>query len=301
MRTRQSLFASAICLAVIFAGVGCRKSAPPSPKAPAGPSKWTLDTIGAAEGLKTPESVLADPNAGVAYVANVEITTQGPWGDDGKGFISRLKPDGKLDKLRWRDSAPEAPLNAPKGMCLLRGVLYVADNTRVMSFSLADGKAARIDIPGARRLNDMASDGKFAYVSDTGAGKVHRLEDKPVALKAPQGVNGITFHKARMFAVSWSEHDVYELDPTGKADPKPFGLAKRFRSLDGIEVLDDGTFIVSDFTAGEVCAIRPDRKTVMTLRRFRSPADIGLDRKRMLLYVPEFEADRVVVLKLKRK
>lgn len=300
MTTRQSPFIAAAC-AALAAAAGCRTSAPPAPEPPAGAGKWTAQVVAVAEGFKTPESVLADADAGVAYVANVDTDSAGPWEDDGKGFISRLRPDGKLDALRWRDATADAPLNGPKGMCLLGGVLYVADITRVMSFSLADGKAKRIDVPGARRLNDAATDGKSVYVSDTGVGKIYRLDKKPVALKAPPSVNGITFRKGKMFAVSWGAHDVYELDPAGQADPKPFGLAKRFRSLDGIEVLDDGTLIVSDFLGGEVCAIQPDRKTVTTLCKIRSPADIGLDRKRMLLYVPSFEANKVHVLRLERQ
>jgi hypothetical protein len=300
MTTRQLPLVAAACAA--FAAVaGCRTSTPPTPKPPAGAGEWTAHAVAVAEGFKTPESVLADAEAGLAYVANVDTDNAGPWEDDGKGFLSRLRPDGELEALRWRDSTAAAPLNGPKGMCILGGVLYVADITRVMSFSLADGKARQIDVPGARRLNDAASDGRSVFVSDTGSGKIHRLDEKPVALKAPPSVNGITFHKGGMFAVSWGAHDVYELDPAGQADPKPFGLAKRFRSLDGIEALDDGTLIVSDFLGGEVCAIQPDRKTVATLCRIASPADIGLDRKRMLLYVPSFEANKVHVLRLERQ
>ena len=48
----------------------------------------------------------------------------------------------------------------------------------------------------------------------------------------------------------------------GKTPPKPFGLAAHFKSLDAIEVLDDGTFLVSDFPGNKVCTISADRKTV---------------------------------------
>jgi hypothetical protein len=101
-----------------------------------------------------------------------------------------------------------------------------------------------------------------------------------------------------MFAVSWDLHEVFELDPTGDRPPQPFGVAEHFTNLDGIVVLDDGTFVVSDFTGNKVFAIARDRKTVYILAEIESPADIGLDRKRRLLYVPSFMGDRVFVFKL---
>ena len=56
-----------------------------------------------------------------------------------------------------------------------------------------------------------------------------------------------------MFGVSWTEHEIYELDPAGKKAPVAFGLSDHFTNLDAIEVLGDGTSIVSDFTGNNVC------------------------------------------------
>ena len=94
---------------------------------------------------------------------------------------------------------------------------------------------------------------------------------------------------------------VYELDPSGDNPPVAFGLAEHFTNLDGIEVLDDGTFIVSDFKGNKVCSISADRKTVETLAELDSPADIGIDRSRNLLYVPQFMQNKAVIYKLNRK
>ena len=116
-------------------------------------------------------------------------------------------------------------------------------------------------------------------------------------------INGITFFKEKMYAVSWSEHDLYELDSGGKAEPKPFGLAKHFKNLDAVEVLRDGTFIVSDYGGGKIYTVSPDGKTVHTIIETKgdTPADFGLDRKRSLLYVPYMKSSRVVVYKLEKK
>jgi len=98
--------------------------------------------------------------------------------------------------------------------------------------------------------------------------------------------------------VSWDQHDIFELDPAGETDPVPFGLGAHFTHLDGIEVLDDGTFIVSDFDGNKLWAVGSDRKAIAPLADVETPADIGLDRKRMLLYVPLFMKDEVAIFRL---
>ena len=104
-----------------------------------------------------------------------------------------------------------------------------------------------------------------------------------------------------MFAASWGEKEIYELDPAGKKEPVPFGLSAHFTTPDGIEVLDDGTFIVSDSEGNKVVTIATDRKTVRTLIEGPAPADFGIDRKKHLLYVPMFFKGRVDVYQLKKK
>ena len=274
---------------------------------------------GTCSGFAVPECVVVDPSTGDAYVSNIEAAEGQYWSDDGRAFISRLKPNGTMDVLRWRGSTRKAALNAPKGMCILRGTLYAADNTRVVSYSLASGMPGPvIPIPGAKHLNDMATDGRAVYVSDTEGGKVYRLPSRVIPLRdartgrtvraplatdgrvvsvaAPKSVNGITFHRGHMYCVSWDLHEVYEMDATGRRAPRAFGLASHFKNLDGIEVMDDGTFLVSDFTGNKVCAISPDRKRVTTLATLDTPADIGFDRKRNRLFVPLFGKDRVATL-----
>ena len=302
MTCHGNRWALAACLAGALAGGACDKGG----KAPRGRTPalagWEAERVGVLEGFQVPECVLVNRQADVVYVSNLEISPGAYWKADGKGFISLLQAEGVMEKRRWRDSTADVPLHEPKGMCVVDGVLYVADIFRVMTYPLTGGDGKPIAIPGAKQLNDMVAHGGFAYVSDTATGKIHKLCLPPMTLKAPESVNGITFDdKGRMFAVSWEGHEVYEIDPNGTADPKPFGLADRFQGLDGIEVLDDGTFVVSDLKAGKVCLVSPDRKTVTTLAKVKSPADVGLDRLRKLLYVPTLEENKVVIFKLRRR
>ena len=267
-------------------------------------AQWTAAEV-EVTGFNAPEGVAIDPATGMAYVSNIETATEGYWDDDKTGFISRLLPGGAVDQLRWRDSKPPALLNGPKGLCIHKGWLWVADNKRLKAYQIAGPGAKKFEILGAQRVNDMACDGKAVYVTDTARGIVIRIDDAGglSTIKGPKWINGITFFKDKMYAVSWSEHDLYELDQSGKAEAKPFGLAAHFKNLDAVEVLDDGTFIVSDYTGGKVCTVSPDRKTVRTIITAKddTPADFGLDRGRSLLYVPYMKTSRVVVYKLEKK
>jgi hypothetical protein len=102
-----------------------------------------------------------------------------------------------------------------------------------------------------------------------------------------------------MFGVSWALHEIYELDPTGKSQPQAFGLADHFTNLDGIEVLADGTFIVSDFKGNKVCTVSPDRSSVRTLVEVTSPADIGLNHEEGLLYIPHFMENKLSIYRIR--
>jgi DNA-binding beta-propeller fold protein YncE len=258
------------------------------------------------EGFEAPECVVVDPDTGMAYVSNMATPPESYWEDTGKGFISRLNPDGTMDRLRWVESTGAFILHQPKGMAIQDGKLYVADNKRVLVFSIADARplSAR-SLVGAQQLNDMATDGKHVYVSDTGTGKIHRLnaegEGPAPVVGVVEGVNGITFREGRLYAVSWALHEIFELSLTGEHSPRRFGVDRHFTNLDGIEPMPDGSFIVSDFTGNRVARVSADRHQVKTLYELTTPADIGIDRKRMRLYVPQLQSDRVVVLSLAPK
>jgi hypothetical protein len=294
------LSALAVC-AVVINVIGCQGCVPLS-------REWKAKQILTCEGLNTPECVCIDPETGTGYISNIVAPKKGRgderyWTHDGTGFITRLSPGGARHQDRWAVSVRNAPLGSLKGMCVLEGVLYGADVDRVARYSVETGQPiGPIAIPGAKRLNDMATDGKFVYVSDTELGKVFRLRgDDRDEIKAPVGVNGIAFHKGKLFAVSGPLHEVFELDPEGKAEPQPFGLADQFTALDGIEVLPDGSFLVSDHGNDRVRWIDAGRKMVVTLIRVKTPADIGLDRERMLLFVPSFLDDRVTIYELRKR
>jgi DNA-binding beta-propeller fold protein YncE len=256
------------------------------------------------EGFSAPECVVVDPGTGMAYVSNMASPPETYWADTGKGFISRLRSDGTVDALRWVESTDAFVLHQPKGMAIHDGKLYAADNTRVLVISIADARPlATLEVSGAERLNDMATDGKRVYVSDTGTGKILRLDlsgqGQHEIVGRIGGINGITLDQGRLYAVSWTLHEIFEVPlADGPHLPIAFDLDRHFTNLDGIERMPDGSFLVSDFTGNRVAAVSADRRGVKTLFELTTPADIGIDRERQRLYVPQLQSDRVVVLSL---
>src|SRR3569833_270153 len=75
-------------------------------------------------GFISPETVIHDPLTDVYLVSNVG----GPPVTVNHGFISRVSPDGTILDLRWiQDGVNGVTLRGPKGLCLHRAELYVAD------------------------------------------------------------------------------------------------------------------------------------------------------------------------------
>ena len=264
---------------------------------------WSLTPVATLDGFKVPECALWDGVDNQLLISNIEAPAGQYWTDDGTGYISTHAADGVRKTERWVDTAPNLIVHGPKGMCRLGSHLYFTDNTRLMRCDAKTGAKIEVVTSGYQQANDLATDGEAVWLSDTKAGKVFRVapDGSQREIPSPAGVNGLTCWKGRLFAVSWDLHEVYELDPAGKAAPTSFGLASHFTNLDGIEVLDDGSFIVSDFMGHKISIIDPDRKTVTTLVQTDSPADIGINRAAGLLYVPHFLKDKLTVFRLEQK
>jgi len=264
---------------------------------------WSAELLTTLPGFDVPECAVYDAGTGTVYVSNIESGPDEYWNDDGKSYLSKIGSDHQLEKLRWLDSSEQSPMHSAKGMCILGAHLYFTDNTRLMRCQLTSGQALTVVVDGFDKANDLATDGKNVWVSDTGASKVYCVSPDGAKreVPAPASVNGLTFDGGQLYAVSWGEHDVYQLDAEGKNDPVAFGLADHFTNLDGIEVLSDGSFLVSDFMGNKISIIDADRKTVNKLIDIESPADVGIDRKGKRLYVPSFMEGKVSVFKLQHE
>jgi YD repeat-containing protein len=262
-------------------------------------------------GFATPESVLYDAAADRYLVSNVNGN---PAAADNNGFISVLSPDGQVTALKWIESGKKgAKLDAPKGMGIAKGVLYVADITQVRMFDAKSGAPkGAVAIPGATFLNDIAvtPDGKV-YVSDTGVkvgaggfeptgtdsvyviekGKAKALAKSP-DLGRP---NGVSASGKGVIVVTFGSGEMYRLDDKGqKTDvtKPPKGM------LDGVEAVGDD-LLVSSWEGSAVYRGKLGGTFTPVLEDQKAPADIGWDSKRSRVLVPHFMDDTVEAYDLK--
>ena len=300
MKSTTHLLLAASTLAFVL-GSGCKSSdSSTASDDAAAPAVWAASFVTSLSGFDVPECTLYVASSDLVYVSNIESKPDEYWTEDGTSYLSTIGSDHRIQKQRWLNSSADAPINAAKGMCVLGEHLYFADITRLMRCDLATGKGLVEVASGFQKANDLASDGKDVWLSDTGAGKIFCIspEGKKREIKSPEGINGLTFDKDKFYGVSWTLHEVYELDPSGTNEPVAFGLNSHFTNLDAIEVLSDGSFVVSDFKGNKISHITKDRSKVTTLIKLSTPADIGLNRKKNLLYVPQFLDGKVSIYKL---
>lgn len=247
---------------------------------------WESDTT-----LAVPESVLF--HEGGLYVSLIDGQ---PWTADGKGAIARLDHNGKILDATWVTG-----LNAPKGMGLWLGKLYVADLSEVVVINTSDGKVAgRIPIEGATNLNDITIDEDgTVYVSDSQQGKVHRIKYEDggaeLYLGGLKGVNGLKAMGQELYILT--ANDVLKAS-----------LAKEFTTLatletggDGIEPIGNGDFIISCWP-GLMYYLDKDGKltTLMDTREQKiNTADIGYNPSEKIVYVPTFFKKSVVAYKVR--
>ncbi|WP_414660372.1 SMP-30/gluconolactonase/LRE family protein [Horticoccus sp. 23ND18S-11] len=249
--------------------------------------KWETEAL-----LKTPESVLFDAGARVLYVANID--GKEPWTKDGAGSIGKVGLDGKIIAAEWVKG-----LEAPKGMGLSKGKLYVADIDRMAVIDVAKGAIAEfIAIPGAQQLNDVTVDKTgVVYVSDMKGLKIYAIRNgKPeVFLEGFKRPNGVLAQGDDFYVL-----DSGALLKFSKGKQRTTVVEGMDPSTDGIEHVQGNEFIVSCW-AGAVYYVKGGEKQQLLDTRTQkiNSADIGYDPKGKVVYVPTFFVNTVAAYELK--
>ena len=310
MRTRCFLIALTVLI------VACQKNESTTDTAVATPAPPKTSTVPRPvtinQGLQTPESVLWDPQQDVYFISNINGQ---PLAADNNGYISRVNPDTMQVEAKWVEGGvkPGVTLNAPKGMAIVGETLYVADITTVRKFDRKSGAPqGEIKIPGSTFLNDVASDGIAVYVSDSGlkAGAGGNFEptgtdaiwkiSRDAAMKIAAGddlkrPNGVEAKGGKLWVVSFGGNELYQLDHGKKKNVATLPKG----SLDGLVLLDDGTFLVSSWDGKAVYRGPAAGPFQTVLDNVNAPADIGYDSKRNRLLVPHFMDNIVTIHELK--
>ena len=240
---------------------------------------WETDSV-----LKVPESVILDAKNQRLYVSNID--GKNAWEKDGKGSVALLTLSGRVFNPVWVTG-----LHAPKGMSMFQDFLIVADVDSVVIIDVIKGQVIKkIFVEGAKALNDLVCDKRGnMYVTDSKENKVFNIDAvklKPeLYLEGLSGVNGVTLFEKTLYIV-----DAGTLYRIGK-DKEKIKIADGMEGrTDGVEAIDENTFIVSCWE-GAIWWVKSngEKKLLWDAKKEGyNTADIGIDKKTQTLYVPTF-------------
>ncbi len=225
---------------------------------------------------------------GLYYISNINGK---PAEKNGEGFVSVIYKHGKIKELKWATG-----LNAPKGMDVIDGKLYVSDIDRVALIDTKTGKVLKfIDIPGSVFLNDVAAgpDGNI-YVTDTRKGVIYVLKSDVASVWSNdehlKGVNGITVENGSLLIGSQG----YLLRGDTKTG-KVTVVTEVPIQIDGLVPLGHDRYVVSAW-AGKILYLSPGKapKELFDAKPLNfHTADMSYLPEKKLLLIPTF-TDRMI-------
>jgi sugar lactone lactonase YvrE len=234
------------------------------------------------KGLEQPESVVQDPATGVLYVSNIAGAIMQK---DGNGFIAKLRPDGTIIARDWVKG-----LNAPTGLALFERTLYVADVDELVEINAASGKIVkRYPAQGAIFLNDVAAgDDGTVYASDTPMNTIWRLKDgafEPwLANDTLNGPNGLLVQDGKLIVASFGKlpsegqkqelGGLYAID-VEKQSVSKLGDSEAIGNLDGLQALQPGVYLVTDWAAGGLYRVPAKGKAERVLKLGKGSGDFA--------------------------
>lgn len=276
---RRALLSSSILALGLATGVGALAA--------------DLELVWQATGLDAPESAVFDADAGVFYVSNVNGD---PGAADGNGYITKLSQQGEIEEKEWVTG-----LNAPKGLALHDGTLYVSDIDELVVIDTASGEiAARHQAEGATFLNDVTAheDGRV-FVSDMMQNQIWVLDGdqfelwlQDVELENP---NGLLAEPDRLVVGAWGKpNEDFTTDVPGHLKAVDYaskeitsiGPGEPIGNLDGVEPDGQGGYLVTDWVAGGLYRISSEGKAELLMELNQGSADHEFVESEGLVVIP---------------
>ncbi len=234
MTIRTLAFAMAATFPVLIAGCNPSSNAAPKPHQTDKPRE--LKQIWQATGFSAPEGAARDDQ--YLYISNV--VGEGA-GKDGEGWISRLSHSGEVLDLKWVDG-----LNAPKGMAIHDGHLYVADIDVVRVVELATGTVtATLTIENGKFLNDVTVWKNAVFVADSARQTILRIENNETSVfltdPALGGVNGLLGNGDHLLSSTMTSGSLLKISAEGAITEIATGIP----NADGIGLVEGGYLVSS--------------------------------------------------------
>lgn len=252
----------------------------------------TIDKLWEAkEQLPTPESVLFEESTGLLYVSLID---GGGSDADGKGGVAILNKDGSVKNATWVSG-----LNAPKGLAMHKGLLYIADLSKVIIADVKTGNVVdEIEVDGATFLNDVTVDNRgIVYISDTRENKIFALRNGKASLYLDNvpSVNGLKFYNGKLLALAGKEF--WEIDTNKQVKVFTKGFEQ---GGDGLEPIGNGEYIVTCWP-GIIYHVKADGSfhKLLDVQGEMNTADLGYNAKDRTIYIPTFNSNSVVAYQLK--
>jgi hypothetical protein len=295
---------TAIVVVTVLAACSTSKPDNTTPESLAVVQSDSAGLIASPGGFIQPEAVRYDPDQDVYFVNS--------WGNgdpgarDNNGFISRMTPDGTIERLRFiAGGAGGATLHSPRGMTIVGDTLWVVDADAVRAFNRRTGAPlATVDFSTFKLgfLNDIAAGPDALYLTDTGTNRIYRIKGGRVSLAledpALGGPNGITWDASnrRFIVVPYGGESVIKAWAAGSKSLSEIGRSGGAK-FDGVEVLPGDRVLVASqkdsslhlFTGGTGRPI---------IHTGGAPADIAVDTKRNRAAVPFVDRNLVEIWQL---
>lgn len=226
---------------------------------------------------------------------------------DGDGFISEISADGSI--LQQKFLPMEGVLHAPKGMTIVKNVLFVADLDKVVGFNIDSRKTVfELVVDGAKLLNDICRlENGFIAVTETVSGNIYKIDIRRKSFEIMGNiptVNGVAYNpKTKQLVVCsngkrYGEGSVYL--KSGNADFQVLpNIANGF--FDGIAWIDNDHILLSDWVTFPVNGTGKlwmyDLKNQQATFHIseESIADIFYDTKTSKIYMPQMLHNRVLI------
>lgn len=241
----------------------------------------------------TPESVLFDKEHNIIYVSNINGR---PSVKDSNGFISKISLEGEIIKLKWIDG-----LDAPKGMGITNGNLYVTDIDQVVEIDIEESEILKkYPVEGAVFLNDIAANNTGqVYISDMKTSKIHLFENgEIVEFIGPDIIsnpNGLYLFDEHLLASN--KNSILKINISTK------DTSTIFTNTGGIDGLVPGpgdSYLISDWSGSvHILSKGSDKlKIIYYPEKEINAADIDYIVAKNMLLIPTFSDNRVVAYTL---